>query len=202
MRRRDALRRHGPRREPLPRILIVCEGKCTEKEYFEHVGHVERIPTVVKGGYKPKKLVEVALELKRVATDAAKRDPNLRYDEVWCVFDVDDHPAIGEAKRQAQANGISVGISNPCFELWLLLHFQDQRRHIERDKAQRACKKHLPGYEKHPPCEKLLALYNDAARRAAELDKWHELNGKAGANPSTGVYKLVEKIRSFRKATA
>lgn len=40
----DNLRRRGPRREPLPRVLVVCEGEVTEKEYVSHLRHTERIP--------------------------------------------------------------------------------------------------------------------------------------------------------------
>jgi hypothetical protein len=50
-------------------------------------------------------------------------------DEVWCVFDVDEHPKLAEARDQANANGIQLAVSNPCFELWLLLHFQEHRAH-------------------------------------------------------------------------
>jgi hypothetical protein len=41
--------------------------------------------------------------------------------------------------------------------------------------------------------------YAEALGRAVGLDKWQESRDKAGGNPSTGVYKLVEKIRSFRR---
>jgi NADH:ubiquinone oxidoreductase subunit B-like Fe-S oxidoreductase len=65
MRRNDTLHRRPPRREPLPRVLIVCEGKCTEKGYFEFLRHDERIPIdlYVKGGGTPKSLVERAVRL-------------------------------------------------------------------------------------------------------------------------------------------
>jgi hypothetical protein len=72
-------------------------------------------------------------------------------EEVWCVFDIDEHPLIPEAKDQARANGIEMAISNPCFELWALLHFQDQRAHIEQGKVQQSRRQRMPGYEKRVP---------------------------------------------------
>lgn len=39
------LRRKQPTREPYDRILIVCEGKKTEPNYFEEIRKEERIPT-------------------------------------------------------------------------------------------------------------------------------------------------------------
>ncbi|WP_278319566.1 RloB family protein [Clostridium tepidiprofundi] len=56
-------------------------------------------------------------------------------DRVWCVFDVDINyntnraiqskiEEIQKAKKIADKNKIKLGISNPCFELWYLLHFE------------------------------------------------------------------------------
>ncbi|HWF45875.1 MAG TPA: RloB family protein [Bryobacteraceae bacterium] len=181
----------------MPRVLIVCEGKCTEKGYFEFLRHDEKIPIdlCVEGGGTPKSLVERAVTLKREAKADAKKsdDPYQEFDEVWCVFDVDEHPYLPEAKQQARDNGVKVAISNPCFELWVLLHFRDQRAHIGRTKLQSECRKHLPGYEKNLPGDKLRDTCMDAAKRARELHAWHVSTGTTGANPSTDVYNHRRK---------
>jgi hypothetical protein len=161
---------------------------------------VERslIDLEIEPGSTPKAIVERAVELKKQADLDAKRraDDNLTYDEVWCVFDVDDHRLIFEATEQAKANEIEVAVSNPCFELWALLHFQDQRAHIERGKVQRLCIKHMPAYEKELSYDILRSKYSDALRRSEGLEKWHDSRGTPGENPSTMVYKLVERIRA------
>ena len=199
----DSLRRHKPRREPLPRILIVCEGERTEKGYFNHLRVSRRIPIEleIEAGGTPKRLVEQASKMKKQAAKEAERDrdENLSFDEVWCVFDVDEHPLVADAKQQARDNGIALAISNPCFELWVLLHFQDQRRHIERGGVQKLCRKYLPGYDKVLPCDDLIPHYGDALKRAVDLDKWQASRNNSGANPSTGVYQLTERVKSYRK---
>jgi hypothetical protein len=98
------------------------------------------------------------------------------------------------AKQKAAANNIELAISNPCFELWLLLHFRDQRAHIERHLVQSACKEHMPGYEKEVPFEQVFPRYPEAVQRAAALEHWQETRGCAGENPSTGVRRLTERI--------
>jgi hypothetical protein len=197
-RRNDSLRRRRPYREVKRRILIVCEGIVTERHYFNdlRIQTKSLVDLKIKPGGTPKTLVERAVELKKSAEKAAKRskDENLKYDAVWSVFDVDVHPFLAEAKQQARDNGISVAVSNPCFELWALLHFQDQRAHIERHEVQRQCRHYMPEYEKRLPCETLLPIYRDAVRRCAELEHWHRTRDNDGANPSTGVYKLTEEI--------
>lgn len=151
----------------------------------------------LRAGGTPKTLVERAVELKKGAERSAKRsgDRNQLYDEIWCVFDIDEHPLVAEARQQANANKIRLAISNPCFELWILLHFQDQFAHLERSNAQHLCRGHLPGYEKVVPCERLMDLYSEAKRRAEALDAWQGTRGCSGGNPSTSVYHLVEMIK-------
>jgi hypothetical protein len=119
----------------------------------------------------------------------------LRYDHVWCVFDVDEHPHIPDAKQQARDNGIELAISNPCFELWLLLHFQDQRSCIDRSALHHECVKHLPEYEKRIPFAKVHPNYQEAVRRAHALRAWQESRGCAeDTNPWTVVHELTELI--------
>jgi hypothetical protein len=198
--RRDNLRRRAPTREPKKRFLIVCEGGITEPFYFKELRHLLRSPLelVVLPGGTPKTLVERAVQEKNSAEQDARRrkDENLKYDETWCVFDIDEHPFLAEAQQQARDNNISTAISNPCFELWVVLHFQEQRAFIDRHAVQHLCRTHMPRYEKRLPCADLLSRYEDALRRATELEQWHRLRGTAGNNPSTGVHKLAEKIRA------
>lgn len=115
------------------------------------------------------------------------------------MFDVDEHPLIPEAKQQARHNGIELAISHPCFELWALLHFKDQRAHIERGALHRECKRYMPGYDKKLPTATLFPLLQDALRRASELDAWQESRGCSGGNPSTTVYRLMERISVIPK---
>jgi hypothetical protein len=204
-RNRDSLQRRRGRLQPKPRFLIVCEGIVTERCYFNDARHIERslIELEIEAGGTPKTLVERAVELKREAGRNARRlkDDNQRYEEVWCVFDVDEHPLIPEAKDQAEANGVELAISNPCFELWALLHFQDQSAHIERRRVQHLCRQFMPGYEKRLDYETLKLKYTDALRRAEDLERWHESRDTVGANPSTVVHKLVQRILSQASAT-
>jgi hypothetical protein len=198
-RRPDNLRRRKHFLEPRPRLLVCCEGEVTEPSYLDGLKrevralvHVEVVPV----GANPKTLVDRAIELARKAAGEARRerDDNLKYDEVWCVFDVDAHEHIPEAKQTATSNHINLAISNPCFELWLLLHFQDQRAHIERHQAQSACRGHMPGFVKAVQFELVFPHYRSAVQRAVQLDQWQEGRGCAGENPSTGVHRLTERI--------
>jgi hypothetical protein len=200
MKGRDSLRRRRSFRQPSARFLIVCEGKVTEPIYFKEIRRVERgiIDLDIVPAGVPKTVVERAVRLKQEAEWEAKlrADEYLRYDQVWCVFDVDEHPFVPEAKQQAQANAINIAVSNPCFELWFLLHFQDQTAHIERAKVQHLCREHMPGYQKAPPCDALLTQQAKAMERAVRLDNWQLSRSNTGGNPSTGVHRLIQQIQA------
>jgi hypothetical protein len=210
MPRRDSdrpLRRSRPSRDPLPRMLVVCEGKVTEPGYFREFAREERnrlVEVIIDDqGGSPKTLVERAASQKKAANREAfrMRDDNLKYDEVWCVFDVDQHPKLADAHQQARDNGIRIAVSNPCFELWLLLHYQEQTAFIERTKAAVLLRGHVKGYEKHVDYSRFRAAYEDAVRRASQLTRRHSENGTEGGNPSTTVYELTERIRELGSGT-
>jgi hypothetical protein len=146
----------------------------------------------------PLTVVKAAIdERARAALEAKQqRDDHLRWDDVWAVVDIDDHPHVAEAKQLATDNGIQLAVSNPCFELWALLHFQDQRAHIDRSKLRTALRKHLPGYDKVLGFARLAPHQADAVRRARELDAAAERAERPGRNPTTGMPALVEAIRA------
>jgi hypothetical protein len=203
-RRRDddrSIGRRGPTREPKHRILVVCEGKVTEPEYFRAFQRAARNPRVhvevANETGVPKTVVEAAIRLRKGAELEAKRqrDENLLWDEVWGVFDVDDHPNLDQAKRLARKESIEVAVSNPCFELWALLHFEDQRAHIDRRKLRAKLRRHLPLYDKSLDFDRMHPGYDDALRRAQALDMDADRQGERGRNPATGVHRLTELIR-------
>ena len=146
----------------------------------------------------PLSLVDRAVEAKRREARDEKKGQGRAHDEVWCVFDRDEHPNIAEALDKAAANGIGVVISNPCIELWFVLHFSDQTAHIERGAAQRrsrellGCDKVLTG----PALAELSERYVHAKQRAQQLEAKHAGDGSPEhSNPSSNMWELIERIR-------
>lgn len=205
MRRRDRDRvpaRRAPTLEPKRRLLVVCEGSETEPTYLRGFLSWCRNPcvelVVVEGAGVPKTIVETAIQRRASADKAAKvkRDSFLAYDEAWCVFDVDEHPHLHDAAQMARANKLDLAISNPCFELWLLLHFRENPGAHHRHDLQRRMKDHVPAYDKRTPFSAFEAGYPEAVSRARRLDDDAAGMAEPGRNPTTGVYRLTERIRS------
>lgn len=101
-------------------IIIYCEG-FTEKHYFDMLkSKYSRSNITVKTeslGLTNQELVEKVIEKK-------KRNKS---DLTIIVFDYDDNPVnkIEKSFKLARENNIEIWYSNKCFEVWLLLHFQN-----------------------------------------------------------------------------
>lgn len=138
---KETPREKRKRRKINPTILIVCEGKETEPLYFDsfrtrYINISLEIPEKSsKGKSKSKTTDPLGLVKKAVFFKKNKYEINPEDgDRVYCIFDVDinyQNPDSLKAKTDeiqaayevAKRNDIKLGISNPCFELWFLLHF-------------------------------------------------------------------------------
>jgi hypothetical protein len=109
------------------------------------------------------------------------------------VVDVDDFTDIPQALDAARKYGIELVVSNPCFELWLLLHLEGCTRHLTPAQALDAVKGLLPTYDK--ACLRFADFgsgLDDACNRALALDP---SGTEVHRNPSANVWKLVDRIR-------
>lgn len=183
-------------------LLVFTEGEKTEEGYLVHWWRAHRDQVTVTiddfhGGPLP--LVDRAVAAKRSEASEERRGRGRSHDEVWCVFDRDEHPSVPQALVKAAANGIGVALSNPCIELWFVLHFADQAAHLERDEAQSRSKE-LLGCEKTLTSRALAELdarFEDARARAVKLDEKHTGDGSPRqSNPSSNVWELVDRIRT------
>ena len=201
--RRKRVRRPARRaatRSPRRRLLVVCEGECTEPDYIRGYERQVRNVTVEieisRDRGDPKKIVEIAKEHSSRVRAEAKRldDPHLDFDEIWCVFDRDDHERFHDACTMARDNGFELAISNPCVELWLLLHFRDSPGAQHRDQVSRMLRRYLPDYDKRLDFADVAKGVAEATARAHRLEADAEEMGESGRNPSTGFYRLTNSI--------
>ncbi len=147
----------------------------------------------------PRSLVDRAVQTKRQEARDDRKGRGRPHDEIWCVFDIDEHPNIPDAIQTAEAHGIRLAISNPCIELWFILHFEDQTAYVDRRAAQSLsstllnCGKTLT----HEATGILYETFEPARDRAIALDRKHEGDrSPVGSNPSSGVWTLIESIRA------
>lgn len=209
--RKDFVRLEGVRSARL--VVIASEGRCTESIYFTAVKDKLRAPNVH---------VEI---LNRNSNDSSPESVHSQIvefmqeynieddDELWLVIDRDrwhEKMLSQVAQLCSQNPHLHFCMSNPCFELWLLLHLEDIRQYdeetMERLKANRKgrsgvtwLKKRMRDLmgsysESNYDAFKLLPSVGHAMEIARNLDvnssdRWPQTVG-------TRVYKLMESIIS------
>lgn len=200
-----------PKRPAKPTILIICEGTTTEPKYFEDFkawcqnGLVD-VKAIGIGG-APKTVVEKAIEELHELKKEARKSGN-SFDskiEVWAAFDRDDIPMneIRKAIALAEENNVSVAFSNPCFEVWGLMHYSAYSRPGHQSECHKALKKVLPGYchQDNPILDvnELAPRYEAAVKNTKISLIEREKDGEKIGDPSTTVFLLTEQIKKFGK---
>lgn len=181
-----ALRRRESSFSTRPVWLVVCEGEKTEPEYFKRWKSKTGVGLEIQevGGGNPHSAVQLAIRLR------AKRPADARFDKVWCVTDGDgsDEALLRSSRLLAERHGIHLILSNPCFELWALLHFEEVGAWLDAAGARRRLRSHLPGYGKLLPFAELAPHLSTALERARRLE------ARGSDNPSTSVHRLIEAL--------
>ncbi len=200
------LNRRQPTRNPIQKIVIACEGSKTEPSYFESIRRELRLRTLQiivlrhQGRTDPRSIIErVIEERKEMKSNQAWTEG----DSAWAVFDGDEHieqsldnwrSAIDLATKQK----IKLAITNPCFEFWYLIHFQDYFAQITRDRVINLLGKHIPNYDKsmclYPkPLKPLTEQAIQRAERIAAQIERDELDEHS--NPCcSGLPKLIQSL--------
>lgn len=122
-------------------------------------------------------------------------------DQRWLLLDT-DHIVRGEHLReftttlqQARQSEINVALSNPCFEFWLWLHWQDAFPATNCRTVEESLREAIGEYNKknlkpeHWPLERVFA----ACHRARSLDATTP-GGDIPSSPTSRVYQLIESI--------
>ncbi|MFI9559749.1 RloB family protein [Nonomuraea endophytica] len=187
------LRRQAERRLELRTIVVFCEGRNSEPDYINGLKKLAHIAENTALSIQIHPDHGVPLTLVRRAVEYNK-DPEV--DECWCLFDVEwplNHPNLAQAVNLAQSNDINLAISNPCFEIWLMLHHQACGAFMDTESAERSSRRldRRPG--KSIDAETYMPMRKKAARHAERLDVRHDQNGTVFPhnNPSSGMYKFL-----------
>ena len=125
--RRSLQRKSGFRDARL--IVIATEGSVTEVQYFNQLQEQE-VLSPFRFQIKvipPKENKSAPNHIIKSLTFYKKQFQIKADDELWMVIDRDrwNVNMISDIISQCKQKGIGLCISNPCFELWLILHFED-----------------------------------------------------------------------------
>jgi len=189
-------------------FVVATDDTYAPEQYFKHLA-LRRVRVVVlptppeRGESSPAHVVsrlKAAYEVYATSHEIQERD------EFWVFLDRDHHfqgthtPQTLDALRVGRTAGFEVAISNPCFELWLLLHHEEVSPDAELGNCaavESALRARLGSYNKTniPPGQFPMHLVATAIRRARSLEKSPDSPAELLPRPiGTRVYRLLEKI--------
>ncbi len=179
-------------------FILAVEGIKTEPQYFDVFNDQNSVIRVncLKGKHDsspPQVLTRMENHLKK---EGLKKS-----DEAWLVVDKDqwtDEQLSQLHQWSQQADNYGFALSNPKFEFWLLLHFEDSSGVSSSQICSQKLERYLPGYDKNIDIRKISdTMITDAIKRARKRDNppcgdWPRTTG-------TTVYKLIERILESRR---
>lgn len=187
-------------------ILIGAEGKNqTEQKYFKAFNQVQSEYKIMVGKGNNTDPVGVVEDLLK---SAKQEELDLKDgDMLACFIDVDFKKGrdqeLRAAMKLARQNNISVFLSNPCFEIWYLLHFRYSTKLYESNEEvikELGC--YISDYSKSKDVYNLIENKIDQALlNTKRLESYHLENGtndRLKKLPSTEAYKLIEMILEKR----
>lgn len=191
-------------------LVIACEDSVSAPLYFNaifddlKINHAIAASSLVIAKHKH-------TDPYGVLEDLLDHPDYQDFDHQWIVIDRDEErtnsgghtlESFNQAIVRAKAKKIKVAYSNPCFEIWYLLHFDYRNTTIDRDELVKQLE-HDYRYKKNA----LLILNQDqqdaAIKNATNLIRsWVDAQGTtkpATDNPSTTVHDLVVLLNGFKK---
>ena len=192
-------------RKQKPLLLIIAEGKnVTESQYFksfqkQHSGFNIQMLT-------PGNITDPAgMQRKILQYWKDKGLDEKQGDIAFIVLDLDCSAGKAQLiKKLAKRNDITkFVVSNPCFEVWFLLHFRySTHAYASSAEAVRDLKKHIPGYEKNIHVAPIIADNLETAMdNAKKLKEYFDgMNAEwpsEKCNPRTDVPVVIDVINKF-----
>lgn len=181
----------APPRKMKSMYLIFCEGQ-TEEIYIDmlrqHYHSPIRIISSVQGQNISKRIINNYRKNMQISST----------DEVttFLMYDID----VAELLPRLQSCEAELLWSNPCIELWFLLHTKEQHAALSTDNLLSQLQKSAPEWQNYRKArltdEQIRILWNnrlEAVKRAKAL--------KELANPSSGIYLLIEKLEVAKQTT-
>ena len=175
-------------------FVIAAEGSKTEPQYFNLFNNGQ---SVIRVHCLKSDLASSPPQVLKRMKDRLRQETLKSDDQAWLVVDKDKwtDEQLAQLYDWAQADDCyGFALSNPKFEYWLLLHFEDGAGITSSRNCSDRLKRYLSGYDKGIDKHKFgrerieAAIYRAQRRDDPPCKDWPRALG------GTTVYKLVEHL--------
>jgi len=168
-----------------PTFFVFCEGK-TEQLYVNLLKTQFRVPIIIDSQIAKNRITS------KYITNYKKGRPTHEKDKTFLLYDL-DVPEMLEKLQSIKSTVLLV--SNPCIELWFLLHFKEQKSVITCKKCNDELKKQLGNYSKVLIDDKMkVSLIKGQQKAINRAKKLQPL-----LNPGSTVHLLIEELKKVKE---
>lgn len=184
------------------RIFVATEGSKTEPKYIQNLQNIFRgikFELVRRDSHSAP--TNVLKKLKEtIRNDLKDKGRNGARDKAFLIID-DDNRSPAEFKdvlawRKSDKGNNFIVLSKPCFELWLLYHFEDCSGIQTKKECIKKLKTYLPSYEKDYKKKFSETEISDAMNRAlAKCDDFDKAFSFGACSGMGAFVKLLYQLQ-------
>jgi hypothetical protein len=184
----DRKRKAPGKRKVNPHFWVFCEGK-TEEAYVTFLRAKYRVPVEIVPKIVGNKITA------RYIKEYKRGKPIHEKDKDFLMYDADVPEILEKLKKIEPAILIT---SNPCIELWFLLHYKNEKATVSADKCIRELSNRNRNQYKKGLIDSKLEMkldqnYQLAAGRAKQLILFE--------NPSSNIFVLIEEMMNAKNTS-
>jgi hypothetical protein len=132
-------KRRQPRgKEIKPTFFVFCEGE-TEETYIKYLRSLYRLPVEIDP-----KIAGSRITTKYISNYKKQKTVHAK-DRTFLIYDSDVESILKKLQKIKNADLLC---SNPCFELWYLLHCIKQSAELTSEQCLSTLKSHIKNYKK------------------------------------------------------
>ena len=167
-----------------PTFFVFCEGE-TEEAYIAFLRSTYKLPIEIDAKIAGNRITAKYIDNYRKTKDFHPKD------KTYLVYDLDVAEILPSLQKIKDTILIA---SNPCFELWYLLHYQNQQAELSSKECENSLSIHVKNYKKGYIHDKLKLQLSNKKEEAVERAK----RLKTYSNPSTDVFKIIEDLERIK----
>lgn len=166
--------------------LVICEGE-TEENYLNLIRKWYKSPVRIVSRVEGTRITQALVDKHERGLKISAKDKV----DTFLMYDMD----VSAINKKLMACKAELLLSNPCFEIWLLLHAKDQKTALSSEAVLKELKKSASVWNNYNK-----SVYTDTQKTFLREHLENAINRaralKDYQNPSSRIYRLLEVLEN------